>query len=75
MGTTEHVPGSDLTIRQKAAAAQVLLARPHCHPGTDTIINTQEAARFHRLVGMKALAMNIRPEQTEAFCDACGVGR
>lgn len=63
----------ELTMKQKRAAARLLKQRPPCVPGTAAIISRSEAAVWHHRVSQVAVDLEVRPEQAEAFFDACGV--
>jgi hypothetical protein len=65
--------GTDLTKRQKKAAATLRAKRPMCLPGTDKIIRESEAADWHDLVTKAAIDLKLEPQQVPAFCDAAGV--
>lgn len=71
MATTK--PGSDLTIKQKKAAATLLAKRPMCLPGTNAILRASEAEAWHDLVTTAAIELKLNPQQCQAFCDAAGV--
>lgn len=73
METTKHAPGSDLTKRQKKAAATLRAKRPMCVPGTNAIIRASEAEAWHDLVTKAAIELQLNPQQVLAFCDAAGV--
>lgn len=66
-------PGSDLTVRQKKAAATLLAKRPMCFPGTPVIIRKAEADAWHDLVTKAAIELKLNPQQVTAFCNAAGV--
>lgn len=66
-------PGSDLTKRQKKAAATLLAKRPMCLPGTRAILRAAEAESWHDLVTKAAIELKLTPRQVAAFCDAAGV--
>lgn len=70
---TGKLPGSDLTKRQKKAAATLLAKRPMVVPGTRAIIREAEAAAWHDLVTKAAIELKLTPQQVPAFCDAAGV--
>lgn len=65
--------GTDLTKRQKKAAATLLAKRPMCVPGTARIIRESEATAWHDLVTKAAIELKLNPQQVPAFCDAAGV--
>jgi hypothetical protein len=69
----KHKPGSDLTIKQKKAAADLRAKRPLCLPGTNDIIRASEAREWYNLVGDAAVEYDISPEQADAFFNLCGV--
>lgn len=66
-------PGSDLTAKQKRAAATLLAKRPMCVPGTNAIIVAKDAEVWQDLVTKAAIELKLDPQQITAFCDAAGV--
>lgn len=72
-GRLAGAPGSDLTKKQKKAAATLLEKRPLCLPGTRAIIRQSEAESWHDLVTKAAIELRLNPQQVAAFCDAAGV--
>lgn len=65
--------GSDLTVKQKKAAATLLAKRPMCLPGTRAIIRDSERTAWYDLVTKAAIDLKLDPEQINAFCDLAGV--
>lgn len=65
--------GTDLTKRQKKAAATLRTKRPMCLPGTNAIIRASEAEAWHDLVTKAAIELKLNPQQIAAFCDLAGV--
>lgn len=70
---TPFVPGSDLTKDQTRIARSLRNKRPAVIPGTNAIIDGEQATVWHDEVATAAAVLAITDAQGKAFFDLCGV--
>lgn len=71
--TKPAAPGADLTAKQLKAALELLAIRPQTLPGTRAIIDESAQKEWYDKVMVRAIRLNLDPQQVPAFCDAAGV--